>query len=130
MLVVTFPWHYVGILGAPRRMAYFDYSDPAITPQALSVIITFIGGLLLLASALLFIVVLVRGHLGARVQLPEFRFSMPVHQPARVPIALNGFALWLGLMIALTVVNFGYPISQLLTLKQTSVPAVPVGVKR
>jgi cytochrome c oxidase subunit I len=130
MIVVTFPWHYVGILGMPRRMAYFDYSDPAIAPEALSVIITFIGGLLLLLSALLFIVVLVRGHLGARVQPPEFRFSVAVHQPKRVPVALNGFALWLTLMIALTVVNYGYPISQLLTLKQTSVPAIPVGVKR
>jgi cytochrome c oxidase subunit 1 len=130
MLVVTFPWHYVGILGIPRRMAYFDYSDPAIAPQALSVTITFIGGLLLLVSALLFIVVLVRGHLGARVQLPEFRFSMPVHQPKRVPIALNSFALWLTLMIALTVVNYGYPIAKLMALKETSVPAVPVGVKQ
>jgi len=36
MIVLTFPWHYVGILGMPRRMAYFDYSDPAIAPEALS----------------------------------------------------------------------------------------------
>jgi cytochrome c oxidase subunit I len=127
MLVVTFPWHYVGILGIPRRMAYFDYSDPAIAPQALSVIITFVGGLLLLASALLFIIVLLRGHRGARVPLPEFRFSAPVHQPRRVPLALNGFALWLTLMIALTVVNYGYPIAQLMGLKEGSVPAIPMG---
>ena len=30
MIVLTFPWHYVGILGMPRRMAYYDYSGPAI----------------------------------------------------------------------------------------------------
>jgi cytochrome c oxidase subunit 1 len=24
MIVTIFPWHWVGILGMPRRMAYFD----------------------------------------------------------------------------------------------------------
>jgi cytochrome c oxidase subunit I len=129
MIVVTFPWHYVGILGAPRRMAYFDYSDPAIAPQALHVTITFFGGLLLVVSALLFILVLARGHLAARVVLPEFRFSAPVHAQQSVPVALNSFALWITLMIALTVVNYGYPIAKLMTTPETSVPAVPVGVK-
>ena len=26
MIVLTFPWHCVGILGMPRRMAFYDYS--------------------------------------------------------------------------------------------------------
>ena len=30
MIVTTFPWHYVGILGMPRRMAFYDYANPAI----------------------------------------------------------------------------------------------------
>ena len=38
MIVTTFPWHWVGILGMPRRMAYFDYADPALAPQAFSVV--------------------------------------------------------------------------------------------
>ena len=129
MMIVTFPWHYAGILSIPRRMAYFDYSDPAIAPQALSVLITFFGGLLLVASAALFIYILARAHRTDRIALPEFRFSTAVHPPTRLPIALNSFALWLALMIGLTIVNYGYPIAQLITLKETSVPAVPVGVK-
>jgi heme/copper-type cytochrome/quinol oxidase subunit 1 len=28
MIVTTFPWHYVGILGMPRRMASYDYTNP------------------------------------------------------------------------------------------------------
>jgi cytochrome c oxidase subunit 1 len=44
-----------------------------------------------------------------------------------VPAALNGFALWFVLMVALTVVNYGFPIWQLMQLKTTSVPAVYVG---
>jgi cytochrome c oxidase subunit 1 len=32
-------------------------------------------------------------------------------------------------MIALTLTNYGFPIAQLATLKETSVPAVPIGVR-
>lgn len=127
MIVLTFPWHVVGILGMPRRMAYFDYSNPEIAPQALAVIITFIGGLILVISGLLFLLVLLQGHRSLRIALPEFRFSQAAHNEGRLPAALNSYALWLALMIGLSVVNYGYPISQLMALKQTSVPAVPVG---
>jgi cytochrome c oxidase subunit 1 len=139
MIVMTFPWHYVGILGMPRRMAYYDYTDPALAPMALPVIITLAGGLLLVVSGLLFVVILLRAQFGrspamtgtARAEgsggipaLPEFRFSQPVHMPARLPIALNSFGLWLALMIGLTLTNYGFPIAQLLAQPQTSVPAV------
>jgi cytochrome c oxidase subunit 1 len=50
--------------------------------------------------------------------------------PARIPVALNSFGLWLALMIGLTVVNYGYPIAQLMVLKETNVPAVYVGASR
>jgi heme/copper-type cytochrome/quinol oxidase subunit 1 len=47
MIVTTFPWHYVGILGMPRRMTFYDYANPAISPQAFSVSMSVIGGLIL-----------------------------------------------------------------------------------
>ena len=28
MMVLTMPWHLVGLLGMPRRMAYYDYTNP------------------------------------------------------------------------------------------------------
>ena len=62
MVVTTFPWHYVGILGMPRRMAYFDYTDPALAPEAVSVTLSAFGGFILVASGVLFLAVLVRGH--------------------------------------------------------------------
>ena len=61
MIVTTFPWHYVGILGMPRRMAFYDYANPAISPQAFSVSMSAIGGFILLISGILFLTVLVRG---------------------------------------------------------------------
>jgi len=130
MIVTTFPWHYVGILGMPRRMASYDYTNPAIAPEALSVSISVFGGLLLLISAGLFFAVLIRGHRAPQTNPGEYRFSVAVHEPVRVPVALNGFALWLTLMIALTVINYGYPIAQLLAIKGNAVPAVYVGAAR
>ncbi|BAN25508.1 cbb3-type cytochrome c oxidase subunit I [Caballeronia insecticola] len=130
MIVLTFPWHFVGILGMPRRMAFYDYNDPEIAAQGLSVAISVLGALILLASAVLFFIVLVKGHRAPPVKVEEFRFSRAVHEPRSIPVALNSFALWLTLMIALTLVNYGYPIAQLLTRSDTSVPAVPIGAQR
>nr|WP_315251540.1 cbb3-type cytochrome c oxidase subunit I [uncultured Duganella sp.] len=126
MMVLTLPWHWVGILGMPRRMAYYDYTASDLAPMALSVIITFSGGLLLLASGALFLWILFRGHRGARIELPQFRFSAPVHATARIPAALNGFALWLALMVGLSLINYGFPIAQLINTPNTAVPAVPI----
>ncbi|KGX69093.1 cytochrome C and Quinol oxidase polypeptide I family protein [Burkholderia pseudomallei TSV28] len=130
MIVTTFPWHYVGILGMPRRMAYYDYGDPALAPQAAWVIMSVVGALILVASAVLFFVVLIRSHCGAKVKPAEFAFSSAVHEPKTLPVALNSFGLWIALMIGLTVVNYGYPIAQLMSLKQSSVPAIYMGAQR
>lgn len=130
MIVTTFPWHYAGILGMPRRMAYFDFSNPALAPEAITVTMSTVGGLVLVVSAVLFFMVLVRGHRGAAVTPAQFEFATAVHPPATLPVALNSFGLWIALMIGLTVVNYGYPIAQLLVLKETSVPAVWMGGQR
>ncbi|MDB5655950.1 MAG: cytochrome oxidase subunit, partial [Tardiphaga sp.] len=127
MIVTTFPWHYVGILGMPRRMAFYDYANPAVSPQAFSVTMSVFGGLILVVSAALFLVVLIRGQLAPKREQEPYRFAVAVHQPARLPVALNSFGLWVALMIGLTLVNYGYPIAQLAALKETSVPVVYVG---
>jgi len=129
MIVTTFPWHYVGILGMPRRMAYFDYTDPALAPEALSVTMSAVGGLILLVSGALFIFILIRGQRSTATEAGEYRFSMAVHPPASVPVALNSHGLWLALMIGLTVTNYGFPIAQLALRQGTSVPAVYIGAQ-
>ncbi|HEY1999522.1 b(o/a)3-type cytochrome-c oxidase subunit 1 [Paraburkholderia sp.] len=130
MMVVTLPWHYVGLLGAPRRMAYYDYSAPGLREQAVWVAMSAIGGFVLVISGVLFIYILAKSQLGPRVQPNEFRFSTATQPVDHVPAALNSFGLWVGLMIGLTVVNYSVPIFQLVRLQQTSVPAVVVGAQR
>jgi len=126
MMVMTLPWHWVGLLGMPRRMAYFDFTNPALDGQGWTLIAGSIGGLMLVLSGLLFVFILARAR-RTDAQPAPFTFSIPVHMPATTPVALNGFSLWLALMIALTLVNYGFPIAQLAVLKETSVPAIPIG---
>ena len=130
MIVLTFPWHYVGILGMPRRMAFYDYSDPAIAAQAAPVMLSVIGGAIVVVSGALFLIVLIRGQMAPRVEPGVYRFSVAVRPPRTLPAALNGFGLWLGLMIGLTVVNYGFPVANLLFTPGTAVPAVIVGARR
>ncbi len=127
MIVLTFPWHYVGILGMPRRMAFFDYTDPAIAREASSVLVSVAGGAILVVSGVLFLLVLVQGQHGRLVVPTAYRFSVALHPPARVPAALNSFGLWVSLMIGLTVVNYGFPIIRLIALPEAAVPAVFIG---
>jgi cytochrome c oxidase subunit 1 len=133
MMVATLPWHFSGLLGMPRRMAYFDYSHPEISPQAITVIISAFGGLLLVISGLLFVWILAQAHRtkarSAQATMAPYTFSRAVHDTP-VPRALNSFALWVGLMVALTVANYGFPIAQLALLPDASVPVIPVGVPR
>jgi cytochrome c oxidase subunit 1 len=126
MLITTIPWHIAGLMGQPRRVATFDYSDPFIAPMGPLVIISVIGGLILLTSAVVLIIILVRSQFGERSIVEPLRFALAVNPPARVPPSLNGFALWNAIVLVLMVVAYGYPIGQFFFLKQHTVPAVEV----
>ena len=126
MLVLSMPWHLVGLLGMPRRMAYYDFTHPDLAPQAWTVTASTLGGLLLVISAGLLIFILATAR-KTRTEPPPFTFSATVHDSGHTPALLNGFALWVVMMIGLTVVNYGFPIAQLATLEHASVPVVPIG---
>ncbi|MFL6578312.1 MAG: cbb3-type cytochrome c oxidase subunit I [Povalibacter sp.] len=126
MLVLTLPWHWVGLLGMPRRMAYYDYRHPALHPQAWTVSISTLGGALLVLSALLFVFVLATARKQASAPA-VYTFSRPVHASVHTPVALNSFGLWVAMMIALTLVNYAYPIAQLASIPEASVPVIPIG---
>jgi cytochrome c oxidase subunit 1 len=125
MFVTTVPWHITGLMGQPRRVAIFDYSDPLLAPMAPLVIVSVIGALFLLASAILLVTVLVRTQLGDTVLQTPLRYALAVNPPIKVPAALNGLALWNVLLLMFMVVEYGYPIGQFFVLR-TSVPVYEV----
>ena len=87
------------------------------------------GGLILVVSAALFIYILAATR-PATGPVPAYEFSKAVHPDAKTPAVLNGFGLWVGMMIALTVVNYGYPIVQLALTPQAYVPVIPIGERQ
>ncbi len=124
MLITTVPWHIAGLMGQPRRVATFDYTDPLNAPMGPLVIISVVGGLILLSSAILLIVILIRSHFGERTAGEPMHYALAVNPPVRVPPALNGFGLWNSIVLVLMILAYGYPIGQFFFLKQHSVPAV------
>jgi cytochrome c oxidase subunit 1 len=115
MMVMTIPWHWLGLQGQWRRVAHFDYSDPTVASWAPWVDVSVLGGVILVGSALLFIWNLARFHSGACVALnpmPPQRYAVAVHVPTRVPAPLNGFALWNVVVLVLMLTAYGYPIAE------------------
>jgi cytochrome c oxidase subunit I len=125
MMVTTIPWHITGMMGQPRRVAIFDFSDPLLAPMVPLVVMSVVGGFILLLSAILFVTVLVRSQLGDSMLQAPLRYALAVNPPVRVPNALNGFALWNAILLMFMIVEYGYPIGQFFALK-SSVPVYEV----
>ena len=97
----------------PRRIAIFDcHSIPMVAQIGPLVVISTIGGFILLLSATLLIVVLVRSHFGERTLITPLRYALAVNPPQQVPVALNGFGMWNAIVLVLMVAAYGYPIGQ------------------
>ena len=125
MMIATIPWHITGLMGQPRRVAIFDYSDPFVARMGPLVVISVIGGLIMLVSAILLIVILVRSQFGEKRLATQLSYALAVNPPKSVPASLNGFAMWNAILLVLMVVAYGYPIGQFFILK-SSVPAYEV----
>ena len=118
IMVLTIPWHIAGLLGQPRRMAIYDYTDPAMARIAPWVTPSVIGGIIVALSAALLILNMVFSHFPARDEtMAPLQFTMAVNPPARVPAVLNGFGYWNVLLVVVLAVNYGIPFFQLLRLK-------------
>ena len=125
MMITSIPWHITGLMGQPRRVAMFDFSDPLLAPMVPLAVLSVIGGFILLASAFLLIFVLIRSQIGEAVLPEPLRYALAVNPPVRVPRSLNGFALWNAILLVFMLVTYGYPIAQFFVLK-SSVPVYEV----
>ena len=112
MMVMTLPWHWLGLQGQWRRVANFNYADPIIAGWGPWVIVSLVGGLVLLTSALLFVRNLAVLHRSPLPALQRPLYALAVHPPQRVPAALNGFGLWNVLVLVLMLLAYGFPIAQ------------------
>ena len=117
MIITTFPWHVLGLEGQPRRVATFDFSNPAIAYWQPWTIVSMIGGFILLAGGLLFVWNLATLYRGAPETDRQMHYAVAVNPPERVPSALNGFALCNWIILFLMVAAFGFPLAQFFVFK-------------
>jgi cytochrome c oxidase subunit 1 len=111
MMVMTLPWHTLGLEGQWRRVASFDYTDPRIAAWGPWVDVSLIGGVVLLISALLFIFNLLPRRAASSGE-PAYAFALAAHPPHKVPAVLNGFGVWNVAVAMLMAVAYGFPIAQ------------------
>ena len=117
MMVTTLPWHWLGLSGQWRRVAHFDYTDPAIAWWGPWVTVSFFGGLVLLAGAWLLICNLAAFHFAAPGSVaapaagPE-PYARALNPVGRVPTVLNGFATWNWVLLFLMLTAYGWPVAQ------------------
>lgn len=120
MIILSTPWHILGLLGQPRRISSVAYNSLltlAWDPYELAMII---GGAVLLGSALLFLHILAKSQKRgepARIEQTEIRYADSEQPVGRVPALLNGFGFWNIVILALMLANFGYPIAQFFLTK-------------
>ncbi|MCP5351862.1 MAG: cbb3-type cytochrome c oxidase subunit I [Chromatiales bacterium] len=110
MNVLTLPWHYLGLLGQPRRTAFSPYGEQISGPWDTMELLMVVGGVILVISALLLILNLAIG--GAAAASREVEYAEAVHPPVNLPNSLNGFTLWNWIIAISMVVAFGYPVAQ------------------
>ena len=113
MLVLTLPWHYVGLLWMPRRTAWMPYDPEFVSQWQPWTWVMGLGGIILALSALLFVLVLVRSHGGrTSAEAADPGWAEAIHPPLNLPKPLNGFALWNWFLVVAMVISFGYPTLQ------------------
>lgn len=119
MVILTTPWHVLGLLGQPRRISSVAYNSLltlAWEPYELAMIL---GGLVLLISACLFIYVLVmtQFHQPQENGSETIVYAEPIHPVGQLSGLLNGFGFWNGVILAFMAIGFGYPILQFFITK-------------
>jgi cytochrome c oxidase subunit 1 len=110
MLVLTLPWHYLGILGQPRRVSSTPYDTELVAAWGPYEIAMVIGGLILLLSTVMLVLNLLRK--GATSSDTEVEYAEPVHPVMSIPKLLNGFAFWNIVILVYLIASYGYPIAQ------------------
>jgi cytochrome c oxidase subunit 1 len=117
MLVLTLPWHMLGVNGQPRRISSTPYDQVLVDSWQASEVAMIAGGLILLVSALLLLYILLKTHGNLQpVDNPQVVYAEAVHPLPGAHRLLNGFAFWNALILVYIVASYGYPILQFFLL--------------
>jgi cytochrome c oxidase subunit 1 len=119
MIILTTPWHVLGLLGQPRRISSVEYNNLLTLSWQPYELMMIFGGLILLGSAGLFVYVLFKTQTQTNVAAftETVEYAEPIHAVTNLPEYLNSFSLWNKVIAALMLISFGYPILQFFIMK-------------
>jgi len=111
MLLFSIPTHITGLMGMPRRVFDPRYADhpTASTWQGLTNL-SAIGGIVLFASALFFVLVMLFTLFGPQVPEEPIRFAEPLEDPGTKGAYLDRLGLLTAAAVVLILIAYGYPI--------------------
>ena len=113
MLVLTLPWHQLGIAGQPRRISSTPYDESLVQSWITAELAMIAGGVLLVISALMLVFNLLKTHGNAQKESNlEVEYAESLHSTARMPKLMNSFGFWVALIVIYMVASYGYPILQ------------------
>ncbi|MGZ4958127.1 MAG: b(o/a)3-type cytochrome-c oxidase subunit 1 [Methylomonas sp.] len=112
MIILTTPWHILGLLGQPRRIDSVNYNNLLTLSWEPYEGTMIFGGLILIYSSGLLIYNLYKTQTGSESYRGEVEYAEPIHAVTDLPAYLNGFKIWNIVIAASMLVAFGYPILQ------------------
>jgi cytochrome c oxidase subunit 1 len=111
MLLFSIPTHLTGVMGMPRRVFDPSYGDhPTAVNWHWLTNLSAVGGIVLFASALFFVLVMLFTLFGPPVENGRLEFSEPLHDPGSTGAYLDRLGYLAVVAILLVAVAYGYPI--------------------
>jgi cytochrome c oxidase subunit 1 len=111
MLCFSIPTHLTGLMGMPRRVFDPRYGDhPVAAGWHWLTNLSAVGGIVLFASALFFVLVMLFTLFGPRSTMAPLEFSTPLEDPGPGPSRLDRMGILTAVAVLLVVIAYGYPI--------------------
>ena len=113
ILILTLPWHQLGLAGQPRRISSTPYDESLVQSWIASEYAMIAGGVILVVSALMLVYNLLKTHGNSQVESNlEVVYAESLHSTARMPKLMNSFGFWVALIVIYMIASYGYPILQ------------------
>ncbi len=117
MWITSMPWHYLGLIGQPRRVdtvQAYQQAAEIVRSWDLPMLIMNFGALTLLTSGLIFIYILFMSFRQPEINEAdaEVSYAEAIHPPLQIPHLLNSLSFWNWAMFLYLLASYGYPILQ------------------
>ncbi len=127
MLPFSIPTHLTGMMGMPRRVYDASYGGSAIAESWRGLTaISAVGGIVLFASALFFVLVMLFTVFGKKVEQPAPEFAEPLEPPGPRAALFDRLGLWTVIAVVMIVLAYAWPIWRHLQMARPGSPPFPV----